>query len=145
LIAHKVHGYGLAIMTNADQGGAVMQEIRRRVERAYEWDSVARPAPRGYDAPPDYEEIELPAEMLRSYVGSYQVEGQGVIRITLTGGQLTLQPPGGAMLPLLAAEPDHLFLRVAPVELLFERNADGEVSGFTLVQGQQRSNVPKLP
>ena len=48
LIAHKVKGYGLAIMTNADSGGAVIGELSRRIQAAYEWDSLAEPAPRGY-------------------------------------------------------------------------------------------------
>jgi CubicO group peptidase (beta-lactamase class C family) len=48
MIAHKVKGYGLVIMTNADQGGAVANELSRRIQLAYEWDSFAQPAPRGY-------------------------------------------------------------------------------------------------
>jgi CubicO group peptidase (beta-lactamase class C family) len=47
LIAHKVKGYGLAIMTNADQGSAVMNEVSRRIQNAYEWDSVADQVARG--------------------------------------------------------------------------------------------------
>jgi CubicO group peptidase (beta-lactamase class C family) len=47
LIAHKVKGYGLVIMTNASQGGTVMNEISRRIQSAYEWDSLADPVPRG--------------------------------------------------------------------------------------------------
>lgn len=47
LLAHKVKGYGLVIMTNASQGGPVMTEISRRIQRVYEWDSVADPVPRG--------------------------------------------------------------------------------------------------
>jgi len=48
LLAHKVKGYGLAIMTNADSGGPLMAELSRRIQAAYEWDSLAQPAPRGY-------------------------------------------------------------------------------------------------
>jgi CubicO group peptidase (beta-lactamase class C family) len=48
LLAHKAKGYGLVIMTNADQGSAVMSELSRRIQAAYEWDSLAAPAPRGY-------------------------------------------------------------------------------------------------
>jgi CubicO group peptidase (beta-lactamase class C family) len=51
VLAHKTKGYGLAIMTNADRGGAVMAEVSRRIQMAYEWDSMAEPAPRGYDPP----------------------------------------------------------------------------------------------
>ena len=47
LLAHKVKGYGLVVMTNADQGGAVMTEVSRRIQSAYEWDSVAQPVTRG--------------------------------------------------------------------------------------------------
>ena len=48
LVGHKVKEYGLIIMTNADQGGAVMTELSRRIQMAYEWDSVVDPAARGY-------------------------------------------------------------------------------------------------
>jgi CubicO group peptidase (beta-lactamase class C family) len=48
LLAHKVKGYGLAIMTNADQGGAVAEEVSRRIQEAYEWDSVSDGVRRGY-------------------------------------------------------------------------------------------------
>lgn len=43
LVAHRVKGYGLAIMTNGDNGGIVMQEIRARVARAYNWDTLDKP------------------------------------------------------------------------------------------------------
>ena len=47
LMAHKVKGYGLAVMTNAQGGGQVRSEIARRIQVAYEWDSMAEPVPRG--------------------------------------------------------------------------------------------------
>ena len=51
LIAHKIKGYGLVIMTNADQGGAILSEIGRRVQLAYEWDSTSEAVSRGYTRP----------------------------------------------------------------------------------------------
>lgn len=48
LLAHVANGYGVAIMTNGDRGSELIAELRRRVERAYEWDSVAEPVRRGY-------------------------------------------------------------------------------------------------
>jgi len=60
LVAHKVNGYGLAIMTNADQGGVVAGEIGRRIQAAYEWDSVAAPAPRGYRPPVEGGQVSFP-------------------------------------------------------------------------------------
>ena len=43
LIAHRVKGYGVAVMTNASGGGAVFGEVVERVERAYGWDSLDKP------------------------------------------------------------------------------------------------------
>jgi len=43
LEAHKVKGYGFAIMTNAANGGMVFQEIKERIARAYGWDSLDKP------------------------------------------------------------------------------------------------------
>src|SRR5690606_13028955 len=94
LIAHKVHGYGLALMTNSDQGGFVMQELRQRIQRAYEWDSLAQPAPRGYDPPPEFDEIELPAEVLEDYVGGYRLDEQVTLEVTLADGMLMAAPAG---------------------------------------------------
>ena len=46
LLAHKVKGYGVVVMTNGRQGGALTGEIARRIQAAYQWDSVAEPVPR---------------------------------------------------------------------------------------------------
>jgi hypothetical protein len=41
--AHKVKGCGLAIMTNGDRGGRVIEELERRIESVYQWDSLDKP------------------------------------------------------------------------------------------------------
>lgn len=40
VIAHKLKGYGAVVMTNAERGSAVAQELIARVERAYGWDAL---------------------------------------------------------------------------------------------------------
>lgn len=45
MIGHVRHGYGLAVMTNGDNGTALMNEIGDRVEAAYKWDSLKNPSP----------------------------------------------------------------------------------------------------
>jgi len=46
LVGHVRKGYGLVVMTNADQGGALIREIEARVAAAYRWDSLDQPLPR---------------------------------------------------------------------------------------------------
>ena len=40
LRAHKVKGYGFAIMTNARNGGVILDALEERIERAYGYDSL---------------------------------------------------------------------------------------------------------
>lgn len=46
LVAHKVKGYGFAIMTNAQGGGNITSELKNRIERAYGYDSLDKTVPR---------------------------------------------------------------------------------------------------
>jgi hypothetical protein len=46
LIAHCIKGYGAVIMTNVDAGGALIQQLRRIIQREYRWDVLDGPIPR---------------------------------------------------------------------------------------------------
>jgi CubicO group peptidase (beta-lactamase class C family) len=48
LVAHVMHGYGVAIMTNGDNGGALIQPLRRMIQHEYAWDALEPPIPRRY-------------------------------------------------------------------------------------------------
>jgi CubicO group peptidase (beta-lactamase class C family) len=135
MLAHKVKGYGLVIMTNADQGGALANELSRRIQRVYEWDSFAEPAPRGYRPPVARTEITIAESVLRSYVGEYQRSPQFSITITLEDGRLQAQPTGQSKATLFAEAQDKFFLRVADAQVSFIRASSGEVSGLVLHQG----------
>ena len=43
LSAHKVKGYGFAIMTNSDSGDILLNELKERIERVYGYDSLDKP------------------------------------------------------------------------------------------------------
>ncbi len=46
LRAHKVKGHGFAIMTNAQNGGVILDVLEERIERAYGYDSLDKSMPR---------------------------------------------------------------------------------------------------
>ena len=43
VFVHKIKGYGVAAMTNADSGGRLIAEMRQRVAAAYKWDMLDQP------------------------------------------------------------------------------------------------------
>jgi CubicO group peptidase (beta-lactamase class C family) len=46
LVGHMTKGYGVAIMTNSDSGGAILSQIEQRVAAAYNWDTLDKAVPR---------------------------------------------------------------------------------------------------
>jgi CubicO group peptidase (beta-lactamase class C family) len=144
MMAHKVKGYGLAIMTNADQGGAVAAELGRRIQVAYEWDSFAEPAPRGYRPPVARVEITVAEDVLRQYVGEYQLTPRLSLAITLENGRLQALPTGQSKAPMFAEAKDAFFLRVANIQIRFTRAASGEVTGLVLEQGGTQTPARKV-
>ena len=144
MMAHKVKGYGLVIMTNADQGGAVAAELSRRIQLAYEWDSFAQPAPRGYRPPVERVEITVSEEILRAYVGEYEISPALSLTITLEDGRLQVQPTGQSKAPMFAEAADLFFLRVANAQLRFKRAPSGEVTEVTLDLGGRAQTGRKV-
>ena len=135
LTAHKVKGYGLAIMTNADQGGAVIAEISRRIQMAYAWDSFAEPAPRGYRPPVERTEIVVAPAILEDYVGEYEMSPGNTVVVTLEDGRLHALPTGQTKLPLFAEADDRFFLRAVNAQVTFTRAPSGDVTGLILHMG----------
>ena len=48
LVAHRAKGYGAVIMTNGDNGGALIRALRPRIQQHYAWDVLDKPIPRTY-------------------------------------------------------------------------------------------------
>lgn len=144
MLAHKVKGYGLAIMTNADRGGTVMAEISRRIQEVYGWDSVADPVPRGYEPPPERVAVEVDEAVLATYVGVYELSDEMSLTVTLEDGALHVHPTGQQKTRMLAESDTRFYpLRVA-VTIEFTASDDGEVDGLVVHQGGEETPARKV-
>jgi CubicO group peptidase (beta-lactamase class C family) len=130
LVMHKVKGYGVAIMTNADGGGPLMAELLRRVRRAYAWDSEAAPAPRGYDPPVTTPPATVSVAILARYPGRYR--GSAIdATVRLEGGVLELSVDAGAWSPLVPLSETE-FLRRGSTRVRFVRDSAGTVTALAV-------------
>jgi len=53
-------------------------------------------------------------------------------------------PAGQPPAQLFATDVDHFFLQVAPLEIFFDRDDNGDVVSLVIVQRGQRQVAPKL-
>jgi len=144
LMAHKVKGYGLAIMANADQGGAVMGELSRRIQRAYEWDSVAEPVRRGFETVPERTEVDVDVSVLETFVGEYELEPGFSIVVTVEDGLIYVEPTGQGKIQIYAESETKFFLKVVNAQVTFTKGDTGEVTGMILHQGGANRTAPKV-
>ena len=112
-----------------------MAELGRRIQAAYEWDSMAQPVPRGYAPPVERTEVEVGTEILETYVGAYELSPEMTIVVTLEDGGLFVEPTGQSKFPIFAEAETEFFLRVVNAQLTFTSDGSGEVDGLVLHQG----------
>lgn len=143
MIAHRRHGYGLVVMTNADNGGALGAEMSRRIQAAYGWDSTLDDLPRGYDAV-EKEYIDVDVSVLQHYTGVFEGEGVGRLTITLEDGGLFVEPEGEGKLPVFPETETTFSPRSIPARLEFTFGSDGMVDGLIVHQGGQSIRAQKI-
>ncbi len=80
-------------------------------------------------------EVALPADVLREYVGEYQLAPNFVLSVTEDQGQLGVQATGQGRLPVFASARDEFFYKAVDAQITFQRDAAGRVSGLVLHQG----------
>ena len=90
-------------------------------------------------------EAALPADVLASYVGRYEIAPTFIITVTHENGRLYAQPTDQPKVRIYAEAKDRFFFKVVVAQLLFDRDSAGVVTGTTLVQNGRRMPGRKLP
>lgn len=130
LYGYTRSGQGVVVMTNSDNGAALIDEILCSIAAEYGW--------------PEFQVIEKTAiagdaEANRLLAGEYRLLDRPA-QVVADGGRLYFQSDlfGAQRMELFAQAKDAFFMTAQDMSLRFERGRDGTVSGFELLRGAAR-------
>jgi hypothetical protein len=118
-------GDGAVVMTNAQGGIRLAQEVMASVATEYGWPDF-RPAMRT--------SISVDPKVMAQYVGTYEISPEFSIAVTLESSRLMTQATGQPKFPMFAESQTKFFLTVVDAELEFFKNDKGEVAYMRLHQ-----------
>ena len=87
--------------------------------------------------PSERKEVALPNEILKHYVGTYDMAPGFNIAVTLEGSQLMTQATGQRKIPIYPEAETKFFLKAVDAQIEFSKNEKGEVTSMTLYQNGQ--------
>lgn len=90
------------------------------------------------------EEITLNPDVIKQYVGKYELNPSFHIVITTEGNRLFAEATGQPKVEVFGEEKDLFFLKVVPAKLAFTRNATDAVTSITLHQNGQKMKGEKI-
>jgi hypothetical protein len=92
-------------------------------------------------------EISVDAATLQRYVGHYRLGDsgiQGVMTVTLSGTQLSMQITGQTSVEIYPQTATHFFLKAIEVNLDFVTGGNGPATAMILHQGGQNMTLPRM-
>ena len=127
---------GVVVMTNTTGAGA--DDIGFHILNPA-LPLAPKPAP-----PKQRTAIDVKADVLARYVGTYQLAPNLALEITLKDGALYVQPTNQATMRLWPESETDFFLKELDAQLSFVRDAQGVTTGAVLHQGGQNLNAPRV-
>ena len=96
-------------------------------------------------APPaEQKEITLAPEVLKQYIGKYELQPGFILEVTVSDTQIFAQATGQPQFEIFAESEDNFFLKVVPAKLVFSKDDNGMVNMATLHQGGQQIPGKKI-
>ena len=133
MVAYVNKGEGVVVLTNG-AGKRLADEVVRAVATDYGWTELAsKPVI----------EAALPIATLEALAGPYEGGGLSVY-LDLREGHLFAQTGGPEPERLIAISPIRFKTSVSGIVVDFDRNADGKVTGFRIVEGGPPINLLKV-
>ena len=135
LIAYKETGQGAVVMTNSDNGDALVNEIFRSIAAEYNWtDFLAA----------EKTVVKLDSKTLDDYAGKYQFGTAGQFTVSSESGKLLLQLGGEKKYELLAESATHFFVKEMPLVVIFVKDAAGRVTEMISFYNGQEYRLKKV-
>ena len=104
---------------------------------------AAKPQPQAGNAG-ERKEISVPDKVLKAYVGEYELTPERTLTITLEKGSLWGQPSGQDRRQLFAESETKFFLKDGDVQLTFQKDAKGAVTGLVMDQAGRQRDLKKV-
>jgi CubicO group peptidase (beta-lactamase class C family) len=126
----------LVVAVLANLNGPFAGQIAGNLAKVAHGEKVVLPAERN--------EITVSPEILKQYVGTYELTPKFSIAITLEDGQLISQGSNQGKLPMFAESETMFFLKLVDAQVEFVKNEKGEVTNLVLHQnGRDVKGVKK--
>jgi CubicO group peptidase (beta-lactamase class C family) len=120
-------GDGAVVMTNGDDGGALMSELMRTIAYEYAWP----------DRPPVRRIGKVDPKRFDTFVGTYQMASHGTFTFTREGKRLLAQATGQGQVELFPESERVYFAKVVDAVITFQLDDQGRPSGVILRQNGQ--------
>ena len=132
--AYRDHEDGAMIMTNAQTGGRLADELMRSIAAAYGW--------------PDFKPVvkttvKLDPATLARYIGTYKINPSANLVVTVEGDHLITQVNGQDKVPVYPESPTSFFPTLFPAQLDFIMDDKGNATTLVLHQGPNEIKAPR--
>lgn len=135
LVAYEQDGDGAVVMTNAQGGSRLADEVMRSIAMAYHWPDL-QPKVRAM--------VAIDPKILASYVGTYELAPTFSLVMTVQDGHLVAQATGQGSLPIFAESETTFFPTAIDAEIEFFKDEKGSVSYLVLRQnGHETKGLKK--
>jgi CubicO group peptidase (beta-lactamase class C family) len=132
--AYEQEGEGAVVMTNAQGGSRLADEVMRSIAAVYHW--------------PDFQPkvratVTVDPKILFTYVGTYQLRPSFDLVVTMQDGHLMTQAPGQDSFSMLAESETKFFPTAFDAEIEFVKDAQGNISYLMLRQNGHETRALK--
>lgn len=79
--------------------------------------------------------VDIPTEVLDSYVGKYELQPGFVLTILREGAKMMIHPTGQSVSEIFPSSQTRFYSKIVDAQLTFNVDSDGKVSSLTLHQG----------